>query len=320
MDDAPTPSFTKTLYRAIFVSPHLDDAVFSCGGEIARLSSQGPVLVINIFTRYLSDVKIRGVVLNESRYEEEADAAKLLGFESRNLGELDVTFRRNPYQKLGNIFRPPVEEDLQWLPELRQKLFGILSELDFQQIYVPLGVGWHVDHILTHHVFDTWAETGKLLYYEDTPYCCIPHATRFRLNDIAIYPQLPGDSSLVPIPNVKAWWQTSMGYANTALMRNLKPWIVRKSALPVVSYYLWRLMSTHRRKAATAPKRLLHPCVIPIDDYLQQKVDAMLLYNSQFKEFFSSRQDGVNTLSAYAKTISHSKTALERYWTPTPIH
>jgi LmbE family N-acetylglucosaminyl deacetylase len=317
MDDAPTPSSTRTHYRAIFVSPHLDDAVFSCGGEIARLSSEGPLLVINIFTRYLSDVKIRGVVLNESRYEEEADAAQLLGFKSQNLSELDVTFRRDAYQKLGNIFRPPVEEDLQWLPELRQKLFGILSELDFQQIYVPLGVGWHVDHILTHQAFDTWTEANKLLYYEDAPYCCIPHATRCRLNDIANYPVMPGDTSLTPVHHALAWWQATMGYAKTALMKNLQPWIVRKGAVPTVGYYFWQLMAKHRIAAASSHKQALQSLVMPIADHFERKVDAMCLYSSQFREFFASRQDCIETLMTYTRARSDSKTASERYWVKT---
>ena len=50
----------KKRYRAVIVSPHLDDAVFSCGGAIAQMVTEGPVLVLNIFTRYLSEVKIRG--------------------------------------------------------------------------------------------------------------------------------------------------------------------------------------------------------------------------------------------------------------------
>ena len=70
----------KTRYRAVFISPHLDDAVFSCGGRIAQLVKEGPVLVFNIFTRYLSEVKIRGVVLGEERYLEEKFGLAYLGY------------------------------------------------------------------------------------------------------------------------------------------------------------------------------------------------------------------------------------------------
>lgn len=282
---------------------------------VARLAKEGPVLVLNLFTRYLSEVKIRGVVLGEERYQEEADAARFLGFESRCLGELDVSFRRDTYRKLGNIFRPPVAEDLDWLPTLRQKVFAVLAELDYQQLYVPLGIGWHVDHVLTHQLFESWADHGNLLYYEDAPYCCIPHSTRYRLNELAIYRPANDDRSLTPVNESRAWWQSSTAYANTALMKNLKPWIVRKSAIPVVSFYLHRLMALHRSLAVGSLKRQLEPLVMSIDEEFDMKVHAMALYRSQFREFFSSREDCIATLLGYAQSIQGDGAGqVERYW------
>ncbi|MBK9237034.1 MAG: PIG-L family deacetylase [Rhodoferax sp.] len=193
MDKPSQPSHAlppgRSRYRAVIVSPHLDDAVFSCGGRIAQLVGEGPVLVLNLFTRYLSDLKIHGAVLGDERYEEEASAARFLGFESRNLGELDAPFRRDDYRQLGNLFRPPIRQDLDWLPTLRAKVFAELAKLDYQELYVPLGVGWHVDHVVTHMVFEPWAEREHLLYYEDAPYCGIPHSVRYRLNELASYPR-----------------------------------------------------------------------------------------------------------------------------------
>ena len=305
----------KTRYRAVFISPHLDDAVFSCGGRIAQLVKEGPVLVLNIFTRYLSEVKIRGVVLGEERYLEEEAAARFLGYESRNLGELDVSFRRDAYKKLGNIFRPPVAEDLGWLPDLRAKVFAELEKLEYDQLFVPLGIGWHVDHVLTYQLFEPWFGRDGLLYYEDAPYCCIPHSTRYRLDELAIYRKEPGDQSLAAINETQAWWSASMSYADTALMKNLRPWIVRMFAVPVVSYYLSRLMARHRKLIAAAPPtRRLQSVVIPIAEQIDGKVRAMVLYHSQFIEFFSSREDCVTTLMAYASRASLGVGPLERYW------
>ena len=59
-------------YRAVVLSPHLDDAVFSCAGAIRRLRREGPVLVINIFTRYLAKSTLKhGVPLVDSRHDED---------------------------------------------------------------------------------------------------------------------------------------------------------------------------------------------------------------------------------------------------------
>lgn len=305
----------RPWYRAVIVSPHLDDAVFSCGGAIALMIKEGPVLVLNLFTRYLSEVKIRGVVLGDERYQEEADAAGFLGYESRNLGELDVSFRHEAYKKLGNIFRPPVAEDLNWLPKLREKVFGVLAEIEYQQLYVPLGIGWHVDHVLTHLLFEPWVGREGVLYYEDAPYCYIPHATRYRLNEVASYAHASSDVSLAPVSEICAWWQVATSYAEMAMMKNLKPWIVRQFAVPVVSVYFYRLMALHRLQAPVAvERRRLEPLVIPMKEQLELKVHAMSLYRSQFDEFFFDRNDCVAILETYAGRIVGEAKLVERYW------
>jgi len=311
MDDAVA---ARSRYRAVIISPHLDDAVFSCAGAIADLVNEGPVLVLNLFTRYLSDLKMHGAVLGEERYQEELEAARYLGFESRNLGELDAPFRRDAYRKLGNIFRPPVQEDIDWLPSLRDRVFAILNEIDFDRIFVPLGVGWHVDHVVTHLLFDGWAEGAELLYYEDASYCCIPHATRYRLNDVAVYRRSPADKTLAPINEVRAWWQAAMYYADTALMKNLRPWVVRQLAVPVVGFYLYRLMAAHRGQVGVHRKMRLKSLVKSIDQHVDQKVAAMSLYGSQFKEFFTSREDCIATLYGYANRMQIDIGPVERYW------
>ena len=305
-------------YRAIIISPHLDDAVFSCGGAIAQMVQQGPVLVLNIFTGDLSQVKNRGVVLGDERYAEEAAAAAFLGYESINLGELDVSFRREPYKQLGNIFRPPVADDMQWLPSLRQRLFDILAPLQFDQIYVPLGIGWHVDHILTYLVFEPWVGRKELVYYEDAPYCCIPHSTRYRLNEIANYQVEPGDTSLAPTNELRAWWQASMAYADTALMKNLQPWFVRMCAVPVVAFYLFRQMALHRRLAVDSPKRSMSGVLPSLGGQFERKVDAMALYTSQFREFFSSTGACAATLRGYSAQYSSQLAQFERCWAVEP--
>jgi LmbE family N-acetylglucosaminyl deacetylase len=290
----------------------LDDAVFSCGGVIAQMVKEGRVMVLNLFTGYLSEVRLRGVVLGDERYQEEEDAARFLGYESSNLGELDVSFRREAYKKLGNIFRPPVQEDMEWLPLLREKVFGLLADIDYEQIYVPLGIGWHVDHVLTYLLFEPWAGRAGLLYYEDAPYCCIPHSARYRLNEIALYSRAP---DLVPINETRAWWHTTRAYARTALMKNLKPWTLRQLAIPVVGFYLHRLMALHRKQADGAlGKRRLVAREFQIGDQFEQKVEAMALYSSQFREFFTDLEDCIATLNHYSEGHRSGAGPVERYW------
>ena len=100
-------------------------------------------------------------------------------------------------------------------------------------------------------------------------------------------------------------------------MKNLKPWIVRQFAVPVVSFYLHRLMALHRRQPMPVPNLKLKPVESPISARVDRKIDAMALYTSQFKEFFSSRQDCADTLAAYAQRAGRSERALERFWVRT---
>lgn len=306
----------RPRYKAIIVSPHLDDAVFSCAGEIARLVEQGPVLVLNLFTRYLGEVKARAVVLGDERYEEEQAAARFLGFTSRNFNELDVSFRHPAYRSLGNIFRPPVQEDTEgYLPELRERVFAYLSAIDYESLYVPLGIGWHVDHILTYRLFEPWMGDERLIHYEDAPYCLFPHATRYRLDELGSFPADDENLNLPNAGNLQSWWATTRAYADTALMRNLRPAIVRWFAVPVVGIYLYRLMALHRRLAERIPGAwALSPRAEPLGVEFKRKLHAMTLYRSQFQEFFLDAADCERLYMAYAARTSRAKAPIERFW------
>lgn len=334
-----TPATPRTNYHAVILSPHLDDAVFSCAGTIAGLLQQGPVLVINLFTGYSTELKSRGVVLTSARYQEEAEAAAFLGFDSIMLGELDVSFRRPEYRSLGNIFRPPVQADLDWLPELKARLLALLATLSFKQLYAPLGIGWHVDHVLTCAMLDDWAGPAELLYYEDLPYGLLPHASRIRLAELGLdlavsQPALahpganpganPGviDQTLTAVPPLRAWWQLMREYRRTALIQNLRPWPLRLVAQPVVGFYLYRLMALHRQRGAAGGTGSWQASIQPIEAQFEQKLDAMMLYRSQFKEFFLSRDDCENMLRRYARRMGGGQGMgqglVERHWRRRP--
>src|SRR5689334_9720669 len=277
-----------THYKAVFVSPHLDDAVFSCGGEIARLCEQGPVLVLNLFTKYPEKAKVRGVVIGSERYEEERVAARFLNYASHNLDELDAFFRRPEYRSIGKIFRPPVSEDAEtYLPALRRRVFDFLEALDYERLYVPMAIGWHVDHLLTHLIFEPWADRPGVLYYEDAPYNLFPQATKYRLNELGDFSRDPSDQSLVPERRLVEWWQTALACARSALIGNLRPNLIRPFAKVVVGWYLFRLMSLHRRAPALARLRsALESRQLLDEEAFERKVRAMTLYRSQFREFF----------------------------------
>ena len=300
-------------YRLVVISPHLDDAVFSCAARMAAARREGPVLVVNVFSRFATDVKTRGVVLGDHRHAEEAAAAQLLGFETLRLDALDVSFRDLHYRALSNIFGPPVEADLAWLPVLRAALGQVLAGVSADQLLAPLGVGWHVDHLLIHQLFSDDPVTGpRFALYEDLPYGLIPHAVRFRMNDMAAAAKgIDGvDSGLLA-----SWAQVSAAFWRTAMVGNLQPWLLRQGAKPVVAAFLLRQML--RRRPVTGKGLVLSPDVLLLDEQvLAFKIRAMQCYASQFREFFKDGADCAQQLRDHASRMAAPAAAAERIWTP----
>ncbi len=172
----------------VFLSPHLDDAVLSCGGTIARLSSEGHrVLVVTVFAQgkrgALSPFARRHLRIWDAqedamrlRQQEDREALALLGAEAWHGQYADAPFRRHPV-------------DGRWLYTSDKTLFGLPdpSEGDFPHriagevstilvqppkfIYVPLGLGRHVDHVHVAAAGHILARAGyPVLWYEEYPY------------------------------------------------------------------------------------------------------------------------------------------------------
>ena len=111
-------------FKAVFISPHLDDAVLSCGGTIAQLAASGRVLVLNVFTHYPSSYRKGAINAGEQRYDEEREAARCLGYQSVNLGETDAIFRETTRGSAGRLFRAPAAGDLAGVRALRTRITG----------------------------------------------------------------------------------------------------------------------------------------------------------------------------------------------------
>ncbi len=174
-------------YRHIVLSPHLDDAALSCGGFIARATALGePVLVVNIcsgspppateFSPFAQSLHARWglppATVVAHRRVEDAVALGVLGADALLVPALDAIYRRpDVYADETKLFAVPAPDDD--LADVVRTLIASLTERYARaSFYLPLGVGFHVDHQL---VFS--AATAALLetdasfaYYEDFPY------------------------------------------------------------------------------------------------------------------------------------------------------
>jgi len=182
----------------VFLSPHFDDAVGSCGGAISRLCRAGEeVIVHTIFagrpsppysvlaTRLHAEWRA-GDFPVDVRRAEDARACRVLGCRAEYSDWLDAIYRR---RTAADSARPPDE----WLYPDHAALFGPVAARERRlpariarqvllasiqrgdprpraktRFYAPLGVGHHVDHELVFQAgLELRARGAQVTFYQD---------------------------------------------------------------------------------------------------------------------------------------------------------
>ena len=182
---------------AVFVSPHLDDAVLSCGALMQAMVSRAPVTVVTVFSAAGPPPHTRAArtflrqcgaddasALFDGRCREDVEVLDGLGVRYVHLGHPDALFRRrrDPSRLLRRVGRVLPELDHRY-PTFRYDIdLGRVSRGDRElldlvtaevadlargaAVFAPLGVGRHVDHLLARRVGE---HLGAVLY-ADFPY------------------------------------------------------------------------------------------------------------------------------------------------------
>ncbi len=165
---------------ALALSPHLDDAAFSCGGTIANLTRRGwRVVVATLFTASVPNP--RGFALAcqldkglapevnymALRRDEDAMAMDALGAEP-----VWLPFREAPhrgYDSAPALFAGVREED-GVVDELAPAVAALLAEHRPDIMLLPQCVGGHADHVQAVRAFDRTGWAGPVLWWRDFPY------------------------------------------------------------------------------------------------------------------------------------------------------
>ena len=193
----------------LFLSPHLDDAVLSCGGYISKLTLAGEKVVIATFftaditedepISWLARRNLRAWSLAESRSpfaercREDIAAARRLGVETIHLGLLDALYRRKDD---GTFFYPKKTVGVPLDKEDKAMMGGTIQELlreiakrystsDNLGLFAPLGIGEHVDHVLLRSSAEAVFGQESLTYYEEIPYAARSRKTVSPVNGSA---------------------------------------------------------------------------------------------------------------------------------------
>ena len=178
-------SLSPSSYDAIYLSPHLDDAALSCGGQIFQRTRRGEsVLMVTVaagdppdtplsaFARSLHDRwQLSTDVVNQRRQEDKR-ACQILGADYRHLPLTDCIYRVHPetgkplYTSEEDLFGSVAEAEAELITKLARRM-DQLPPADL--IVAPLAVGHHVDHQLTRAAAEG-CFGDRLWYYEDYPY------------------------------------------------------------------------------------------------------------------------------------------------------
>lgn len=136
--------------RAIFLSPHLDDAILSAGALIARRVKAGDAVEVwTFFTQGppLETLPPERRVFGDytTRIAEDARALAKVGATRRLLGFVERIWREPPLARTLDVFTTPDEPDFPNVPAMRAAVREALAT--GADVYAPLGIGNHIDHV-----------------------------------------------------------------------------------------------------------------------------------------------------------------------------
>ena len=172
----------------IYLSPHLDDAVLSCGGMIHQQAQAGARVVVvtlcagmpaaraasafaeSLYARW----QIPAAQAVSARRTEDQAALRALGAEWIHLEVPDCIYRVNPatgealYASEAALFGEWQLSETALLRRSVETLAGCLHLFARRHFYAPLALGHHVDHQLARRAAEQAG--GVWAYYEDYPY------------------------------------------------------------------------------------------------------------------------------------------------------
>ncbi len=176
----------------IYLSPHPDDAVFSCGGMIHRQVQTGARVVVVTFCtgdpppgplseyaqalheRWCPNPRAPAAHIVATRRREDLAALEALGAQAVHLDLPDCIYRLNPasglpiYTSQAALFGSLHPSELTLIRRTAAKLTTLLHGFGRHHVYVPLAIGQHVDHQLARRAAEVAG--GVYAYFEDFPY------------------------------------------------------------------------------------------------------------------------------------------------------
>lgn len=185
---------------ALALSPHLDDAAFSCGGLLAQLAQGGwRVIMATLFTGSVADPKGFALACQLDkglpaeidymalRRGEDSDAAAALGIAP----PVHLPFREAPHRGYGSA--PELFSDTRAddgiAADLAPAIAGLIAAEAPDLLLAPQAIGGHVDHVQAVRALRSLDPLPPILWWRDFPYTVREAAPREPL--AALFAELP---------------------------------------------------------------------------------------------------------------------------------
>ena len=170
----------------LFVSPHLDDVAFSCGGSLIAASRAGEkVILCTVFTQ--TPTKLSPFAFELQRKNDIAPDVDYMALRrSEDIRFVQFARIREPiwldfpdgpvrgYSSIEDLFGKILQEDIDLEHRITRSLSEVIRSESVSEVYAPACNGGHVDHrIVRAAVINARQEQkrrSKLYFYEEIPY------------------------------------------------------------------------------------------------------------------------------------------------------
>jgi LmbE family N-acetylglucosaminyl deacetylase len=288
---------------SLYVSPHGDDVLLSCAARLLSELAEG--LRVTVVTVFGAGGGPRHAA-NEAAFDR-------LGVRRITLGLPEASARQASYAAFESLTGRSHPDDAGVTGTAAEALADLGHRSRARQVYVPLGVGAHVDHRLCHEAALRCFESGdgrNVFLYEDRPEAFVRGAVRMRLGHLG---------ARLPPGAVRAADDTSLAafllrfHVGPSLRGDLKGWGERARGARVAAR-LWREARSWRPGKGLGPR--LQPVIHPADS------DALPAVRALVSESAASARAGERMAilaSRYGRRLGAADHA-ERLWLLLPDH
>ncbi|MFN7112885.1 MAG: PIG-L family deacetylase [Alphaproteobacteria bacterium] len=280
--------------KICIVSPHLDDALLSCGIAMQRhLAAGDEVVVVNIFTA--------GTNAANRRIEEERAMAKA-GAAVFFLDELDAPDRNPVYWANEKLFFGALDEvPADYILKVENRLRDFFAEYKIDRAFFPLAAGNHIDHRIT-YTAGLRIKDMPVKFYEDRPYILWPGVLQGRMNQI-------GSNAVLPPITEDAMRAGLGGYHY--LKHFVPEGTYQQECLPLYFQALKHASSNTLHAAGET--------LVAREDELQHLYGCLAMYESQMGFIYPDYETFIKDSLSYERANSGQDIYAERSWTLSPV-